>query len=247
MMRYMAADFLRIIKRIPRIIALVLVFGITGYIFYFFNKDGKTSVYELVDILVKIVPYISAVFGLAELISVYSDDFKAKTMQVAIGSGIGRPQVILAKWLETGILCLCDYLFFIVLIFVLSSIQGISFSGGPAVDVILLFVFGWVKAFVCIGMTQILLFGTLSFSGGVLLYLGLCSGIAGGLVSLLLDAEIISSLRLSSYLFTNLLEVAQSRAIIGTISLPQLLGILLYAAVSFVLSCLLFRKREMEF
>ena len=58
-------------------------------------------------------------------------------------------------------------------------------------------------------MTQILLFGTLSFSGGVLLYLGLCSGIAGGLVSLLLDAEIISSLRLSSYLFTNLLEVAQ--------------------------------------
>ena len=244
--RYFIADMHRIFRRIPRYIIVVLLFGLLGYIMYSATKD-EVTIYQLVEVLVKAVPYISIGFGLIEYIYVFTEDFKAKTMQVAIGTGISRRKVILTKWLESGFLCAFDYIVLIAVIFIAGGINGISFAGDSAKDVYILFLFGWIKAFICTGMTMIVVFLSQATTGGMLLYLALSTGIIKLLLETLLDIDAIKFLGLSSILLSNLIDTARSRAILGTFSTSHIIGIIIYAAACYIASWMLFKNRELEF
>ena len=244
--RYFRADMHRIFRRIPRYIVLALLLGLLGYIMYSATKEDIT-IYQLVDVLVKAVPYVSAAFGLIEYIYVFAEDFKAKTMQIAIGTGISRRKVVMTKWFECGFLCVVDYAVLIALIFAAGGINGISFAGDPAIDVYLLFLFGWIKTFVCIGFTMILVFRVQATTGGMLLYLALCAGVVKLLLETVLDINALKPLGLSSLLFSNLIDTARSRAILGTFSAPHIAGIVIYAVACSIAAWLLFKKRELEF
>ena len=246
MFRYFHADMHRIFRRIPRYIIFAVLYVALGYIMYSATEEDVT-IYQLVDVLVKAVPYVSVGFGLIEYIYVFVEDFKARTMQIAIGTGISRPQVVLTKWLELGVLCIVDYIILIAIIFIAGGINGISFAGDPAADVYILFIFGWLKTFVCMGFTMILVFSTQATTGGLILYIALSAGIVKAIFEMLLNIDLIKSLGLSSIIFSNLIDTARSRAILGTFSFLHILGIILYAAACYVATCLLFKKRELEF
>lgn len=247
MNRYIRADLHRIFRRISRYIVLVLGFILLGLIIRSTAKTEGTTVYQIVDLLVKAVPYVAVAFGLVEYLYVYVDDFRAKTIQIAIGTGIRRRHVILAKWIEHGFVCIVDYAVLIAMIFGICGFYGISFSGAPAKDVHILFLFGWLKTFVCIGITMIVVFRTQATTGGLLLYLALCVGLVKGLASIIFEIKAIKPLHLSDYLFSSIIDVAKSRAIVGTVSIPHIAGIAAYIIVCYLAACLLFRKREMEF
>lgn len=245
MINYIKADFNRIGKRIPRYIVMVLAFAAMAAIMLKL-ADGET-VYGVVDILNKAVPYICPVFGIIEFFFVYADDLKAKTMQIAIGHGVSREQVVVTKWLEFSLLCLIDLVVLTVEIVICCAIKGALFSGEPAGDVIILMVFGLIRNIGAMGVTMILIFLTENVVLSVIVYMLASLGILGAIVGIILTIGPLENLHLDRYLFSTLLTTAQSRMIVGTFSVGHILGIIAYLAAFYFVTVLLFKRRELEF
>ena len=246
MNRYMRADFYRIFGRASRYITLAVLFAAFGAFLYAIS-DGATP-YGMVETVTQIVNLaICPIFGLVEYGVVYGDDMKAKTMQIAIGTGISRKKVIFTKWVEIMILAIIDVAIFIGIAYVISMIRGAVFSGEPFRDIMILSGFSLLKLAGAAGVTSILLFGTMNTTLGMILFITSSFGILYFLVNALITIGPLEALHLDQYLFTSLLEAAKSRAIIGTFSVPHILGILAYLIVFYLVACKVFKKVELEF
>lgn len=245
MIHYLIADFYRIFKRIPRYIVLLILFAGSVAIMMA-TADGRTP-YQIVDLLTKYAFVICAVFAIVEYIYVYNDDFKAKSMQIAIGRGISRSGVILTKWLEVTILCVIDYLILVAIIIVCSKIKGASFSGEPASDVIIVMLTALMKVITAVGFTMIFTFFSQNSTLGMLLFILSITGIGEMIISALISVGFLDSLHLSSYLPNALIDTFKTRAIIGTFSIPFFLGVIAYNVAFFFAAKLIFKKRELDF
>ena len=121
MLDYIIADYLRIIKRIPRIIGIAL-FYIALIIYMLVKSSSKTATWNSVSFVSAITTFtalFSLFLGVFEFLAIFSDDFKAKTMQVAIGLGIHRSKIIASKMIEVAILLLTDILLLALLLLLL--------------------------------------------------------------------------------------------------------------------------------
>ena len=245
MNRYMRADLHRIFRRIPRYIALVLLYAGLAAIMLFLAK-GR-SVYEIVEILVKYISYYMVLFGLVEFIFVFNDDFVAKTMQVAIGTGICRRRVVLGKWAEHAMLCMLDFLVTVALIIICSAVRGAVFSGEPAGDVLILMLFALLKVIGATGFAMIITFITQNTSAGMMVYLVTVFGITAALVGEIIQIGPLQSLHLARYTYWEILQAGKSKMLIGTYSLPVILGIAAYLFLFGFVAVKLFKKRELEF
>lgn len=102
MFRYFYTDILRVVSKVSFwILALIPGLAITGILMI--QSSHYLSGYDVAIALrdIAILPEVFSIFaGIAILISVFHDDFKAKIMSNAIGSGIARFKVFLAKMLE---------------------------------------------------------------------------------------------------------------------------------------------------
>ena len=246
MNRYMKADFYRIFGRVSRYITLLILFIAFGA-FLYIVADGSTP-YELVETVTKVVNLaICPVFGLVEYGVVYSDDIKAKTMQIAIGTGISRKKVIFTKWVEIVILTTLDVIIFLGIAYVISILRNAVFSGEPLRDVLVLSGFSLIKLAGSAAITSILLFGTMNATLGMILFITSAFGILYFIVSAIVTIGPLEALHLDKYLFTSLLEAAKSRAVIGTLSVTHIAGIILYLLVFYFLACKVFKKVELEF
>ena len=74
---YIKADLLRIAKRIPRYIVLVL--GLAAFAAIMLTAAEGKSVYEIVDTVTDVMPYICAIFGIIEFAFVYTDEVYCAT------------------------------------------------------------------------------------------------------------------------------------------------------------------------
>ena len=245
MKNYWKADFYRIGRRIPRIIILVIIFIVCGVLFYK-AADGSTP-YELVETATQFMSIICTVFAIIEFGSVYVEDMKAKTMLVAVGSGLTRSKCILVKWIETIVLTALDTAVFLVVGLVVSMVKGVIFSGEPLRDLILLGIFAVVNVAGALGFTLIFLYLSLSPVIGVIVFIITCTGILNTLIEALLSIGFINNLHLQQYLFDNLLETAKARAILGIFSVPHILGMAAYLAALYAITYLIFRKKELQF
>ena len=246
MKRYMKADFYRIFGRVSRYITLAVLFIGFGFFMYAVS-DGSTP-YELVETLTKIVnSLICPIFGLVEYGVVYGDDVKAKTMQIAIGTGISRKKVIFTKWVEIMLLTILDVAIFLGIAFAVSMLRGAVFSGEPLRDVLVLTGFALVKLAGATAVTSILLFATMNPTLGMIMYIISAFGILYFLMSALVTIGPLETLHLDQYLFTSLLEAAKTRAVIGTFSIPHAAGVAAYLLLFYLLACSAFRKVELEF
>ena len=245
MMNYIKADLLRIAKRIPRYIVLVL--GLAAFAAIILTAAEGKSVYEIVDTVTDVMPYICAIFGIIEFAFVYTDDLKAKTMQIAIGHGLSRSRVVLAKWIEHTFMCLLDCILIVIEILVCSAIRGAMFSGEPAADVFLLMLFGVIKVIGATGITMIVVFVTFNPVLCIITYICAVLGIINMIFDIIVTIGPLENLELGRFLFSTLLETARSRALVGTVSVGHLLGVLIYLAVFYFITVKLFEKRELEF
>ena len=245
MRRYMNADLHRIFTRIPRYISLAVLYALLTVIAFAYFKESTS--YEFVSFFGKYDRFVFFLFGLIDFVYVYTDDFKAKTMQIAIGTGVSRKKVIFTKWLEIVLLTALDLAIFLAIAFVVSMVRGVVFSGEPLRDVLILSGFSLVKLAGAAAITSILLFSTMNATLGMILFIAAAFGILYFLVSAIVTIGPLESLHLDQYLFTSLLEAAKSRAVIGTISVPHIVGIVVYLVIFYLLACRAFKKVELEF
>lgn len=246
MLNYIRADLKRIFTRVPRLVVLFLCYaGLAAIILVLHNEQWNSVVFT--SGVEQYIKFLTAGLGLLELISVYSDDFRAKTMQVAIGIGIPRRNVVICKITEVGILVLADLLLFGAIMFTMGGILKSDINADQTMELIAYLVKTWISILSYMSLSMILLFFTQSSGPGTLLYVGLSIGLLKGLFELLAGIDAIQFLHLNTYTLSALLNTFGTRLLVGIFHVPSFFGILVYFAAGNLLTIFLFQKRELEF
>lgn len=247
MSRYISADLKRIIRCVPYWICMVLL---VAYLIVKFII-GYLAGWNAITFQVSVSGFTSTLpifFGLLVFIAVFSVDIKAKTMQVAIGTGLSRAEVVLSKFAEVCIVTVAGIFMFIVLTFMSAVVTGAGISASQFVEILKYFLTAAIQIMGYNSIAMIILFATQSPLVGTLSYLALSTYLVIIALSFLLELKIFKGISfLSDYFFSELVIKAGIQFVLGTFNIGCYIGILAYIAGAVAVTVLLFRKRELEF
>lgn len=246
MANYIIADLKRISVRIPRLIALAAVYAVLVLLIFLSDRSALTSV-TFVLFVGQYISYLPVILGTLALLAVYGDDFKARTMQVAIGIGITRSKVVICKLIEMMIVVLID-------IFVLTAVVGISaavldmaLTGEQVMEITAQLFTMWISIIAYSSLAMILLFFTQAAGIAVLLYIALSAKIVSSIVAFPLEIDALLRFHLNRYLLTPFLMRFKTHLVLGSFDVPTFLGVVVYIVAGVGIAIALFRKRELEF
>ena len=246
MKNYINADLYRIYRRVPRWIWLTTVFAIIALLFWPSNNEESTII-ELVDFLEQVLRYVPVFIGFIEIIYVFGDDFAGKTAQIAIGTGVKRRQVILAKWFELLIVTAIDVVIISIIAIVLSVIHSHSFPAELIVDVIVHIIMSVLATGAFISIVFPIMFAMQNITVAFLIYILLSAGAINKLIGLLANIKILRRIGIENFTLTNCLTVFRSRLILGSFKFESALGIIIYVSLALWFTCKIFKNRELEF
>lgn len=244
---YVNADIWRISKRIPRIIAILFVNIVFAVVIVKASTGDSWNSVFFMDKMLGGFSFVSAWCGIVEFIAVFSDDFKAKTMQVAIGAGIKRRHVILTKWIDCMFLLLSDLVFVCIVGLLTGMATGVHVNTEQLGDLLINVLGVVLKAGAYYSLTMIPVFFLQSVMISLIIYFCLSTGLVYQIFQYLFSLEAIRSWNLDGFLLTSAGKQFISRLIVGTFDIKSFLLVLVYAVVGYVVSSLLFRKKELEF
>ena len=250
MFKYIRADLYRIFHQAFRYIWLILCFAVlVGLQLSFAMKDNLNALgfASSIHVYLKVA---TAIFGVGEIAAVFTDDFRAKTMQIAIGNGVSRRHVVLAKLLEITFLFLLD-LVILTALMILSGVlfMGLSFTAHPIQQVMVNVLSSTLTAVLCADVTMILLFYTQKTGFAPLLYLVLYIDPIHQIFQMSFSTnEAFLRLHLGDYTMTALIGTINTQLGLGA-SFPamQLILIFVYIVAIYFITCLVFQKRELDF
>ena len=244
---YLKADLWRISKRIPRIICVVVLVVI--YAVYVFNGskgDSWNSVF-LMERILRGFSMTAICYGILEFLSVFADDFRAKTMQVAIGAGMKRRHVILTKWLDGILLVMGDLFLTVIVGLVMGTATGVWINGEQLVDLLIRYLGEIIAVAGYFSLSMIVVFYMQSVLIPLIVYLCISLTVFKTILDYLLDIGELQQWRLSRFLFTNAKDAFVGRLSAGSFDVKSLIIVLIYIIGGYVISSLLFKKKELEF
>ncbi len=247
MMRYLKADLWRLSKRIPRIITIILINIILAVVIIKGSQGDSWNSVFFMDKLLKGFSMVIMGYGIVEFISVFSDDFRAKTMQVAIGAGTKRRHVILTKWTDCMVLLAGDMLFTCIVGLLTGAMTGVHVNGEQIMDLVINFLGNLIQSGGYYSLVMILVFHMQSVMIPLLVYMFLSIGLLNSVISSLFYIDAIQKFHLESFTLTNAGQSFISRLIVGSLDFKSLIVMLVYIAIGYVVSSLLFKKKELEF
>lgn len=244
---YWKADVRRMMKRIPRLIVIAVCYVIFAAILLWESgKDGWNSVTYL-SLLTRFFVFIPIIFGLLELNTVYGDDLKAKTLQIAIGRGISRERVILMKLLEGAFIILCDFVCLTLFLTALSVGIGTALHAEQIPEILILVLTNWLTTIVYFAIASILTINLQGTGIANLVYLVISSTLLDYFLRIILEMKAIRGLHLSRFLLSTAAGNFQSKLVLGTFDVPSLLLVFVYLAAGYVITAALFKHKELEF
>ena len=188
----------------------------------------------------------AVLIGVTLFSAVYADEFRACSLQAVIGRGITRGKILIVKIIDCAILTVVVYACFLVFLLLLSLITGAAMDGSD----IKILVFSTISAvFVLICATPlaaVVIFATDNIALATFADLALLSIIP--LAFELIGMTIIGhNLHLADYTISGFADRAFSGMMLGTGGIGDLFfGALIYIGLAFLLSYLVFRKKELE-
>lgn len=150
-----------------------------------------------VGIAYGMIPFL---VGIPVFQAVFSDDFKSRTMQTAIGHGISRRRLVLCRFYEACALIVEACLIFTVIAFIMGLIMGASIGGLALMTGKLFFDALLVVANISIAM--VVLYATQNPTGGLVMYILLA---AEAFRMLLTMADMIPFLKNNGIKLSNIL------------------------------------------
>ena len=249
MKRYIVSDLKRIAKRVPRWIlaGLTLIVPVVICLVIMLTAKEPTTGSSYATIAKTALSLCIMLFGLYEIVYVYGDDFKAKSMQIAIGSGISRPRVVTSKWLLVMILVAADTFVLTILLTIVGAIFSAGFAMTDFAGMLYCGSGTWLMTVAIIGLASIVMFAAQAIGLGVLLYLAVQCGLIEQILDLITSIAKLEKLHLSSYELYSMCELFEARLELGNIHFASLIGIIIYMAASFLLSITVFKHKELEF
>ena len=250
MLNYIRADFYRIFHQALRYIWLVLCMVVLVALQLSLAMKDNLNALGFAASIHTYLKVAAVICGVGELSSVFTDDFRAKTMQIAIGNGVSRRHVVLAKLLEMVILFLVDMLIITVLMILGGVIfMGLSFTARPIQQMLVSVFTSTLTAVLCADVAMILLFYTQKTGFAPLLYLVLYVDPVNLIFQMFFSTnEIFLRLRLGDYTMTSLIGTINTQLGLGaSFPLSKIILVLVYIVAVYVITCLVFDKQELDF
>lgn len=250
MKNYILADISRLIRRVPRIILLILTYiAAMCYLIY----SSRSTVWNSVSFITSFsacITILGMVICLIEFMFVFASDFKAKVMQMAIGRGLSRPKVVLAKFLEAGIMDIMSLVILCVLSLLFGLATGIHMNGTQAYELAVTFVMTVVEKLIYTAITSIFLFLLQNAGLAALIYVIVALDPISYLWSFLSMSpsfKLIVTLHFRDYCYGTICGLFKSNLILGKFNFGALAGILIYLVGAYLITVAVFRKKELEF
>lgn len=248
MIQYLKADLWRINRRIPRIFVFV-IYLLIGLIMTLSASEQKNfNFIKLGDSMVlsfQILPYFLAMIN---LYFVFEDDFQVKTMQVAIGRGIKRLQIILVKWCEMILLSFIDCMALFAVMCGAGLCKGIVLKGSAVFHVTAQMCTTVLTVGVMTALVMIVIFQMMQLGATQLLFIILVLKPVSMIINYQeMSNETMAKLNLSRFLIGSNLDAFKTFLDSGRFDLWSFMVIFVYGAIGIGAAYLLFRKKELDF
>lgn len=249
MINYIFADIIRISRKKSFLSTLgvyILLFLLMIFIYENPNFNGEAFIAKT-DTFLGFFPLI---IGLTTFLSIYYDDFKSKSMQVAIGYGMSRNKVVLSKFFETIIISVLSALCVGIVILLMSFILDQSLTDIQYTELGLTLVAEILRTIGYISISTVFVYFTQNSVVGTIIFVLLSSKTVMIFAGMALGQSIIVNTfgDLTKYLYTILLYSEKSNYIqTGHFNLTAIMAILIYVILPTIIAIFSFRKKELEF
>ena len=164
MSKLIKADLRRILRK-----NILYIFTVLLAIAAIATKNGKTPGQQI-DAMEAMMDGLGIILiSIPVLLCVYGDEFRSGSMQIAIGRGVSRTKIIVAKFLDCVILSLVSALLLSVIIFIKNALTGLPISEKQSV---MLFVYALlivVKACGYFAISAFFMMMSFSIAGGLMI------------------------------------------------------------------------------
>ena len=141
MNKLIRSDIRRILKK-----EILYIFTILLWIFAIFTKNGKTPGQQIDAMEGVLDTYGIILISIPVLLCVYGDEFKAGSMQIAIGRGVSRTKIIFAKFLDCVLLSFALALLLSGIIYIKNLTTGLAISDKQSIMLLVYALLTVVKA-----------------------------------------------------------------------------------------------------
>lgn len=177
------ADFYRLYSCKARVIFSIIIMLISMGVMFLVKSllNNQVGYFEAGIVLtngVAIFPLILPILiGFFEISQVYGVDFEARTMQVAVGIGKTRIDIILAKQLECYICLLTDVLCGYLGVLIFCLVNKVSVTENYSLAIISVFVAVWFNSMVYVTAASTLAFIRFGVGLATVIYVIFCLGV----------------------------------------------------------------------
>lgn len=249
MRNYLAADIRRVLHKPSFLGACATFAGLFFLLVFLYFNPGFTAD-QYVAKISAFLSFFPLLVGLFVFMAVYADDFKCRSMQVAIGYGIPRGRIVLGKLLETAVLLLCAAAALEVLVTATPIVLGLAPDFRHLESLTLTLLAETLRALGYTALATVPVFFSQNAVNGSIVYVLLASKTVYIALTLLLGQDFVQNTvgDLTKYLYTSQLYTARD-LLLGNapFAVPLLWAVLGYVVLPTGIAAGAFYKKELEF
>ncbi len=246
MKNFIKADFHRVFTKPLRYVMLV-VFGLSLIGILIYQATQGYSDIAMTQFMIGGNPIYGMLVMLVYIFTIFGDDFKAKSLQAAIGMGVSRYQVVLGKFVSYCLVMIIDLVFFTAFHTILVALMGHLVTGPVFTEICVSLLSDLLQGIVGMAIAMMIAFISQLPTVASLVYIIMQLNIMGFAMGYLLAFKIVGRLNLPALYSTPAVSNFVNRLWLGIFDLKSFLVIIAYLAVGIGVSILVFTKRELEF
>lgn len=248
MLNYISADLKRIFKK-P---SFLIVFG--GFLLLLFLQtyihmgSGYTAGAYVEDCM-QLAGFFSLIVGIAIFLSIYSDDLKAKSMQVAIGRGMSRNGVVITKLIEVILLTAITSIAVSIVMNIIPMALGMGVTGKTSSLIFVVMLTEGLRSIEYICLTLPLIYYAQNAIPGLIIYILLSSKIVWIVSQEVLSKEIFTKIfgDTTRFILTNAVYSLRGIVTGADFGGTSFVVIAAYVLIPLIISLNVFKNRELEF
>lgn len=246
---YIGADIRRVLRKrsfFGAIGAFAAIFA--GIVFVYFNPAFTAEMY--VAKITSFLGFFPLFAGLVVFMAVYADDFKCRSMQVAIGYGISRQRIVLDKLMESMLLLLCAAAIMGAFVTATPIVLGLAPDAVQLKILVFTMLTEMLRALGYIALSAVAVFVSQNAVNGIIVYVLLASKTVYIALTVILGQEFLVNTvgdwtkhLYTAQLYTVRTLLAQDEPVYPVL----LLAVACYVAAPTALSAFAFSRKELEF
>ncbi len=248
MRNFIAADLRRLSRRKPRLILLFVIYAVSVALLMFFKGTTTWNSVSLIQSANNIFTYCGIAIGVVEILIAYASDFKSKLMQLAIGTGIVRRKLVLAKLIEIFTLEAFSMHFLYIIAVIFGLITGVALTAAQYGELMVCLVTSIIGNIIYTTLSSFFIFLTQNAGLTALFYvLCLWDPLTTVLSILGQYQRWILNYNLTNYCYSTSVNLFKAHLMLGQFNFGALVRIILYLIIFYLATVFVFEKKELEF